>query len=87
MDEVDNSPKRIAHLLIAPAASEGRSWASGGTVTLRVFEEPRHLLHPPQSFRRGAAEVFRDQRPVDAGVNELEDAFIPGAVVDGRIAG
>src|SRR6266849_6943815 len=56
-------------------------WTS---VTPRVFEEPRHVLHPPKTFRRRPADILGNQGPVDAGIDKLKDALIP-AQVDGRI--
>src|SRR6266849_4309168 len=57
-------------------------WTS---VTPCVFEESRHVLHPPQTFGRRPAEILGDQGPIDAGIDELEDPLIPGQVVGGRI--
>jgi hypothetical protein len=51
------------------------------SVTPRLFEEPRHVLHPLEAFRRRAAEIFGDQRPIHAGIDEREDALIPREVV------
>ena len=55
------------------------------SVTSRFFEEPRHVLHPLETFRRRATEILDDQGTVDAGIDELKDALIPGQVVGGRI--
>jgi hypothetical protein len=49
-------------------------WTS---VTPRVFEEPRHVLHPLETFCRRATEILGDQSTVDAGIDELKDAADP----------